>query len=161
MMNMIPNTWLWFCPNLGHLNIILDKKYFFHPTTKYEVAKTCCLKFCNALSRQCIKRLRPKQNGATLQTTFSNVFSLKISLEFIAKVAINNIPALVQIMACRRRGDMPLSEAMMVSLLTHTCVTRPQRVKVIQINPYIYILSHIQSYSQLVSNPCISSDGLS
>ena len=39
---------------------------------------------------------------------------------------INNIPALVQIMAWRRPGDKPLSEPMMVNLLTHICVTRPQ-----------------------------------
>ena len=32
-------------------------------------------------------------------------------------------------MAWRRRGDKPLSEPMMVSLLTHICVTRPQWVK--------------------------------
>ena len=36
--------------------------------------------------------------------------------------------ALVQIMAWRRPGDKPLSEPMMVSLLTHICVTRPQWV---------------------------------
>ena len=33
-------------------------------------------------------------------------------------------------MAWRRPGDKPLSEPMMVSLLTHICVTRPQRVKI-------------------------------
>ena len=33
-------------------------------------------------------------------------------------------------MAWRRPGDKPLSEPMMVSLLTHLCVTRPQWVKV-------------------------------
>ena len=32
-------------------------------------------------------------------------------------------------MAWRRPGDKPLSEPMTVSLLTHTCVTRPQWVK--------------------------------
>ena len=37
-------------------------------------------------------------------------------------------PALVQIMAWRRPGDKPLSGPMMVSLLTHICVTRPQWV---------------------------------
>ena len=42
--------------------------------------------------------------------------------------SINNILALVQIMAWRRSGDRPLSESMMVSLLTHICVTRPQRI---------------------------------
>ena len=54
---------------------------------------------------------------------------LKIPLKSVPKVRINNIPALVQIMAWRRPGDKPLSEPMMVSLLTHICVTRPQWVK--------------------------------
>ena len=47
-----------------------------------------------------------------------------ISLKFVPKGPINNIPALVQIMAWRRSGDKPLSEPMMVSLPTHICVTR-------------------------------------
>ena len=51
-----------------------------------------------------------------------------ISLKFVPKGPINNIPALVQIMAWRRPGDKPISEPMMVSLLTHICVTRPQWV---------------------------------
>ena len=51
-------------------------------------------------------------------------FSPRISLKFVSKVRFNNIPALVQIMAWRRPGDKPLSEPMMVSLLTHICVTR-------------------------------------
>ena len=55
--------------------------------------------------------------------------SLKISLKFVPKGPINNIPALVQIMAWRRPGDKPLYEPMMVSLLTHICVTRPWGVK--------------------------------
>ena len=50
--------------------------------------------------------------------------SPRISLKFVPKVRINNIPALVQIMAWRRLGDKPLSEPMMVSLR----VTRPQWV---------------------------------
>ena len=50
----------------------------------------------------------------------------RISLKFVPKVRINNIPSLIQIMAWRRPGDKPLSEPMMVSLLTHICVTRPQ-----------------------------------
>ena len=53
---------------------------------------------------------------------------LNISLKFVPKVRINNIPALDQIMAWRRPGDKPLSEPMMVWLLTHICVTRPQWV---------------------------------
>ena len=54
--------------------------------------------------------------------------SIKISLKFVPKGPINNIPALVQIMAWRRPGDKPLSEPMMVSLMTHICVTWPQWV---------------------------------
>ena len=70
------------------------------------------------------------------QTTFqTNVFnenvwiSIKISLTFVPKGPINNIPALVQMMAWRRSGDKRLSEPMMVSLPTHICVTRPQWIK--------------------------------
>ena len=54
--------------------------------------------------------------------------SIKISLKFVADGPINNIPALVQIMAWRQQGAKPLSEAMMVRLPTHICVTRPQWV---------------------------------
>ena len=50
---------------------------------------------------------------------------IKISLKFVPKGSINNIPALVQIMALRRPGDKPLSEPMMVNLPTHICVTGP------------------------------------
>ena len=55
--------------------------------------------------------------------------ALKFSLEFVPKVWINNIPALFQIMAWHWPGDKPLSEPMMISLLMHICVTRPQWVK--------------------------------
>ena len=44
-----------------------------------------------------------------------NVWILyKISLKFVPKGPINNIPAVVQIMAWWRAGDKPLSEPMMV-----------------------------------------------
>ena len=39
--------------------------------------------------------------------------SIKISLKFVSKGLINNIPALVQIMAWRRPGDKPLSDLVM------------------------------------------------
>ena len=75
--------------------------------------------------------------AAIFQTTFSNGFSWmklfdfsnKNSLKFVSWGRINNIPALVEIMAWRRPRDKPLSEPMMVSSLTHICVTRPQWVK--------------------------------
>ena len=78
--------------------------------------------------------LRPRQNGRHFtDDIFKCIFlnenariSLKISLKFVPTVRINNIAALVQIMAWCRPGDKPLSEPMMISLLTHICVTRPQ-----------------------------------
>ena len=54
---------------------------------------------------------------------------IKISLKFVPNGPINNIPALVQIMAWRRPGDKPLSEPLVDSLTTHVCVTQPQWVK--------------------------------
>ena len=84
-----------------------------------------------------LNSLRPRQNGRHFaDDTFrrillnENIWTwLKNSLKIVPKVRINNIPALVQIMAWRRPGDKPLSEPMMVRLLTHICVTRPQWVK--------------------------------
>ena len=54
------------------------------------------------------------------------IISIEITLKSVPKGPINNIPALVQIMAWRRPGDKPLSEPMMVRLPTHIFVTRPQ-----------------------------------
>ena len=84
-----------------------------------------------------INTLRPRQDGRHFaDDIFTCVFlnedisiSINISLKFVPKGPINNIPALVQIMARRRPGDKPLSEPMMMGLLTHICVTRPQWVK--------------------------------
>ena len=39
---------------------------------------------------------------------------IKISLKFVPKGPINNIPTLVQIMAWCRPGDKPLSEPMVI-----------------------------------------------
>ena len=50
---------------------------------------------------------------------------IKISLKFVPTGPINNIPALVQIMAWRRPGAKPLCEPMMVSLPMHICITQP------------------------------------
>ena len=85
-----------------------------------------------------VNTLRPKQNGRHFADDIFKCFSLnenvslriKISLEFVPKGPINNFPTLVQIVAWRHPGDKPLSEPMLVSLLTHICVTRPQWVKV-------------------------------
>ena len=83
-----------------------------------------------------VNTLRPRQNGHHFaDDTFKWIFlneniriSIKTSLKFVPGGSINNIPALVQIMAWHRPGDKPLSEPMMIILLTHICVTRPQWV---------------------------------
>ena len=74
--------------------------------------------------------LRPRQNGRHFaDNTFKRIFmnenvriSINISLKFVSKCLIKNIPALVQIMAWRRPGDKPLSEPMIINLLTHICI---------------------------------------
>ena len=68
--------------------------------------------------------------AAISQMTFSIVFCwmkiyefrLRFHWSFVHNVRINNNSALVQIMAWRRRGDMPLSEPMMISSLTPICI---------------------------------------
>ena len=84
-----------------------------------------------------INTLRPRQNGRHIPDDIfkwiflnENIWILiNISLMFVPRGPINNIPTLVQVMAWHRPGDKPLSEPMMVYLLTHICVTLPQWVK--------------------------------
>ena len=80
-----------------------------------------------------LNTLRPRQNGRHFANyNFTCIFvnknvwiPIKMSLRYISKGPIHNIPTLVQIMAWRHPGDKPLSKPMMFSLLTHMCVTRP------------------------------------
>ena len=86
---------------------------------------------------QCVNTLRPRQDGHHLPDgIFVCIFFnenawifIKILLKFVPKGPVNSIPALVQIITWHRPGNKPLSEPMMVSLLTHICVTWPQWVK--------------------------------
>ena len=117
-----------------------------------------------------VNTLRPRQNGRHFTNdTFKRIFlngnvriSIKISLKFVPKGPINNNPALVHIMAWRRSGDKPLSEPMMVNLLTHLCVTRPQWVNNSDGGP-IYIqdpyLAIIVSADVLADNNAMSLRG--
>ena len=92
---------------------------------------------CLASCMHYINTLRTRQDGRRFpDDIFEWIFlnenlwiSIEISLKFVARGPINNIPALVQKMVWRRPGDRPLSEPIMVNLLTHICVTRPQWVK--------------------------------
>ena len=95
---------------------------------------------CDISIAYALNTLGPRQNGRHFTDDIFKCFFLnenvwipiKISLNFVPKGPINNIPALVQIMAWRRPGDKPLSEVMMVNLPTHICVTRPEWVKIPQ-----------------------------
>ena len=102
---------------------------------------------CNAFAP--LYKLRPRQNFRFLQMIFSNAFSWLNMYEFRLQFKLNlfrrlikNIPALVKIMAWRRPGGKPLFWPMLVSLLTHICVTRPQWVNadmwIRQFNPVIH-----------------------
>ena len=92
-----------------------------------------------------LNTLRPRQDGCHFpDDIFKRIFfnenvsiSINFSLKFVLRCPINNIPALVQIMAWRRPGDKPLSEPMMVSLPTHICVTRPQWVNIRNVPNYL------------------------
>ena len=92
--------------------------------------------------------LRPRQTGCHFaDDVFKGIFLnenvwilLQISLKFVPKGPIDNIPSLVQIMAWRRPGDKPLSEPMTISLLMHICVARPQWVnpfRMLRLTPQI------------------------
>ena len=61
-----------------------------------------------------LKTLRPRKNGRIFLNENVSI-AIKISLKFVPKGPINNILALVQIMAWRWSGDKPLSEPMMTS----------------------------------------------
>ena len=74
-----------------------------------------------------------EMDNVSQTTLFKHIFfndnvwiSINISLKFVPKVPSNNIPALLPIMAWHRPDDKPLSEPMMVILITHICIIRPQ-----------------------------------
>ena len=78
-----------------------------------------------------LNTLRLRQDGWRYSDIFKCIFvyenvwvSIEILLKIVPQGPINNIPALVQIMALHQPDDKPLSEPMMVSLVTHICVTQ-------------------------------------
>ena len=95
-----------------------------------------CIAMVEYAGRLNVNSLRPRRDRRHFaDDIFKCIFlnkkvriSIRISLKFVPKFRINNIPSLVKIMAWRRPGDKPLSTPMMVSLPTHICVTRPQWV---------------------------------
>ena len=98
-----------------------------------------------------VNTLRSKQNGRHLSGDIikcifliENVWtSVDISLKFVPKGPISSVPALVQIMAWRCPGDKSLTEPMVVSLVTHICVSRPQWLNSIGMKLAFTWLSHL------------------
>ena len=132
--------WIWYC------YIVTPQRYSSSTCNLGKICKTQrFLKTMSAHTHLIYWPYRPYQTGTneaeTKWTTFRRRQFWMLFLEwkcmncdknwlnFVPTGSINNIPALVQIMAWRRTGDKPLSEPMMVSLPTHICVTRPQWVK--------------------------------
>ena len=100
-----------------------------------------CNSPCHAIHY--LNTLRPIQNGRHFSDdVFKYVLlietieiSMNISLKFVIKVPINNIPTMVQIMAWRRKGDKPLSETMIVSWKKHAYFYMHQYMDVWVSNP--------------------------
>ena len=109
---------------------------------------------------QSLNTLRPRQNGRQFtDDLFKCIFlnenvwiSIEVSLKFVPEGLINNIPALVQIMAWRLPGDKPLSEPMMVSLPSHICVTRPQHSNYLR-----YAIPHSLPVTKILCSGCLCS----
>ena len=96
----------------------------------FMVANTCCV--IQAIIDGCyINTMKPIQNGCLFANDmFKCIFfiqnvriSLRISLKFVPKGPINNIAALVQIMAWPLVGAKLLSEPMMVRIPMHVSLS--------------------------------------
>ena len=120
-------------------------------------SSACAITICfrKTIITSWVNTLRPRQNGRHFPDDIfiyiffnkSILILTKISLKFVPNGPINNIPALDQIMAWRRPGDKPLSEPMMVSLQTHTCVTWTQWVNIPPIFTCRFVSNHICIYN--------------
>ena len=73
--------------------------------------------------------LRPRLNRRPFADDIFKCIFLNENELILPGISVKFVPALVQVMVWCRPGDKPLSEPMMVSLLTHICVTQPQWVK--------------------------------
>ena len=110
-------------------------QHFYHEISWYCI---CHFKKCRLIVKKCsrsliylglmshsFKTLRPRQSGRHFpDDIFKCIFFnengrifIEISLKFVPKVPINNIPALGQIMAWRRPGNKPLSEPLSCIIL--------------------------------------------
>ena len=120
----------------GHLDSGGQLTLWWFPLSVSTHAMTSCTIGGGSIFLAPLNTLRLRLNGChfaddTLKCIFFNEnvwIPIEISSKFVPKGPIDNIPALVLIMAWRRPGDTPLSEPMLVRSLTHIWITRPQWV---------------------------------
>ena len=129
------------------------KRRQLHPTA-FEI-RTCKYNYIqpktmNVITWLCLNTLRSRQKWRH----FADGIFKCIFLNENVWIPFNNIPALVQIMACRQSGDKPLSEQMMISLLTHICVTRPQWVNVRRMLNFRFRKNY--NFLSTAANPTVS-----
>ena len=114
---------------LAQLNLVANTKAIWPITCHLSPVTATHLKNTDFIAGYSIfNTLRPRQNGCLFaDDTYKRIFfneniriSITISLKFVPKGLINNIPALVQ--HWRLVGAKPLSEPMMVRSLTHIWV---------------------------------------
>ena len=111
-LKMSSGKWRPFCFNLNVLTDYDDTIFSDTQPRNSRLTKTRLLG---------VNTLRPRQHGRHFADhIFTCIFFnenrcilIKISLQYACKGPVDNNPILVQIMACRRTGDNPLSEPMM------------------------------------------------
>ena len=104
-----------------------------------------CRPFCPGLNT-----LRRRQNGShfaddILKCIFLNWniwIPIKISLKFVHKGPINNIPALVQVMAWHRSGDKPLSIYILICF-RYWLFCNSRNIYFVS-NDFCYLASHVK-----------------
>ena len=96
---------------------------------EYSYFSTCYINMANTLTRRQDGCHFPDDMFKCIFLTENVWISIESSLKFLCMGPINNIATLVQIMAWHCPGDKPFPESVVVSLLTHVCVTWPQWVK--------------------------------
>ena len=99
---------------------IINSTSSLHSITHVYCIYLTDLEFYFVLPESCINTLRPRKNGCNYpDSIFKCIFLnencwilMKISSKFVPQGPINNIQALVKIMAWHRSGVKPLSESM-------------------------------------------------
>ena len=110
-----------------------------------------------------INTLRPRQNGGHFPDDIFKWIFLMEMYEFRVEqhwslLLGDNFSTLVQIMAWHRSGDIPMSEPMMDTLLTHVCVTRPQWLNILSVKCIYAVLInlHIHCFCFVLLGPLLT-----